>query len=574
MKLKSLYLLLLLLGEIILATNCSNEENITPKITLNAQSSILQVGSKGNSDQILAFTATHPWQASIDCEWIALSPKSGPAGEASIHLLTKENNLTGEERTATLLVTLPATNIRKAITIRQSSISMLDVAQTSYSLTSEKQDIEILFTTNLASPNLQISPVASTDLSWITLKSNNTKALQEGKVTLAIQNNATHQPRSASFVLQVMFGGIEMPVQSSTITINQEATPIETSTDYSADKQVTQLQKHTLGKGIPLVFMGDGFLDKDIESGRYRQVMEKAMQNFFTEEPIKSLQAYFDVWYINAVSASNSFGNHSTCFDCRLERGGSTLIEGDHQTVIEYALEIPEFQIQPELLNEATCIVVLNTEEYAGTCYFGFNDNTNITNLAIGYCPMIYGLEDDMFRRVLCHECVGHGFAKLLDEYSYQEYGAIPRSEIISIQNQQQTLGWAANVDFTYDKSRVLWNQFLQDERYQNADNYGEILGVYTGACTYWSGAYRPTEESMMRSNIHGFNAPSREAIYKRVMSTAHDDNWTYTYDEFTTFDLAHLPTPIKITTRASDNEMSRPFSPPQFTNMDISNLK
>ena len=283
MKLKSLYLLLLLLGEIILATNCSNEENITPKITLNAQSSILQVGSKGNSDQILAFTATHPWQVSIDCEWIALSPKSGPAGEASIHLLTKENNLTGEERTATLLVTLPETNIRKAITIRQSSISMLDVAQTSYSLTSEKQDIEILFTTNLASPNLQISPVASTDLSWITLKSNNTKALQEGKVTLAIQNNATHQPRSASFVLQVMFGGIEMPVQSSTITINQEATPIETSTDYSADKQVTQLQKHTLGKGIPLVFMGDGFLDKDIESGRYRQVMEKAMQNFFTE---------------------------------------------------------------------------------------------------------------------------------------------------------------------------------------------------------------------------------------------------------------------------------------------------
>lgn len=142
MKLKSLYLLLLLLGEIILATNCSNEENITPKITLNAQSSILQVGSKGNSDQILAFTATHPWQASIDCEWIALSPKSGPAGEASIHLLTKENNLTGEERTATLLVTLPATNIRKAITIRQSSISMLDVAQTSYSLTSENRTLK------------------------------------------------------------------------------------------------------------------------------------------------------------------------------------------------------------------------------------------------------------------------------------------------------------------------------------------------------------------------------------------------------------------------------------------------
>ena len=71
----------------------------------------------------------------------------------------------------------------------------------------------------------------------------------------------------------------------------------------------------------------------------------------------------------------------------------------------------------------------LNTEEYAGTCYFGFNDGVKTINLAIGYCPMIYGMEDDMFRRVLCHECIGHGFSKLMDEYSYQEMGRIPTSE-------------------------------------------------------------------------------------------------------------------------------------------------
>ena len=63
-----------------------------------------------------------------------------------------------------------------------------------------------------------------------------------------------------------------------------------------------------------------------------------------------------------------------------------------------------------------------------------------------------------------------------------------------------QEMGWAANVDFTNDRNAVLWSKFLKDSRYQGKDNYGETLGIYEGACTYWSGAYRPTTESMMRS--------------------------------------------------------------------------
>ena len=82
------------------------------------------------------------------------------------------------------------------------------------------------------------------------------------------------------------------------------------------------------------------------------------------------------------------------------------------------------------------------------------------------------------------------------------------------------------NVDFIGDKSQVIWKHFLEDERYAGADAFGETLSTYEGACTYWNGAWRPTNESMMRSNIHGFNAPSREAIYKRVMETAYGTPW------------------------------------------------
>ena len=66
--------------------------------------------------------------------------------------------------------------------------------------------------------------------------------------------------------------------------------------------------------------------------------MEKAMENFFSEEPVQSLREYFDVWMVTAVSQNNAFGGaYSTRFSCKLEGGGSTGITGNHTLVKEYA---------------------------------------------------------------------------------------------------------------------------------------------------------------------------------------------------------------------------------------------
>lgn len=80
----------------------------------------------------------------------------------------------------------------------------------------------------------------------------------------------------------------------NSVTILQEGTSTSTSTDYSADKTVRVLQRATQGSGLPIVLMGDGFLDTDIANGTYDEVMNKAMENLFTEEPLKSLQSYFN----------------------------------------------------------------------------------------------------------------------------------------------------------------------------------------------------------------------------------------------------------------------------------------
>lgn len=554
---------------LIVLSACSSEEKITPTLNIQTPEAEWVIGAEANSQLIIKFTSTLPWQAHCNEKWIVLSSLEGETGENSLRILANGSNDTGEERIA--ILTLESGNLTREINIRQLTDPLLRTKQTNYTVSNKGEDINIQYTTNLKSGDLVVAFKDSPN--WIIVKDkSNSRVLQEGVVTLTISPNEERKERKGQFWLQWIDekNSNEILATSELISVTQEAANVGISTDYSQNKKVFQLQQHSQGLGIPLIFMGDGFLDKEIENGYYRQVMEKGMENFFTEEPVKSLRDYFDIWYVNVVSANNAFGdNYSTAFNCWLEGNGSTLIEGNHERVMEYAMNVPTLKENPNLFNEATCIVILNTEEYAGTCYFGFNNGIQTINLAIGYCPMIYGMEDDMFRRVLCHECIGHGFSKLLDEYSYQEMGKIPTSEISETQKMQE-LGWAANVDFTNDRNSVLWSKFLKDSRYQGKDNYDETLGIFEGACTYWSGAYRPTNESMMRSNMHGFNAPSREAIYKRVMSTAYGKEWEYNYEEFVAFDQAHLPMPTEATTRATYKEATRPFSLPVFTNMTI----
>ena len=81
-------------------------------------------------------------------------------------------------------------------------------------------------------------------------------------------------------------------------------------------------------------------------------------------------------------------------------------------------------------------------------------------------------------------------------------------------------------------------------------------------ACTYIKGAYRPSEESMMNSNTEGFNAPSRKAIYDKIMERSLGTQMSY--EEFAVFDLQN-----KSQTRSAKPTVgpSKPFTRPHFVN-------
>lgn len=530
---------------ILLISGCSQKE-IEPSFSLQEETSSITLASAASSQTVIRFTSTREWKASTSSEWLLISPTSGEAGTYQMALTPSSKNNSKNSRTAT--VNLVSAGLTQSFTVTQSPAEYVELEQTAYYTEAQGGSLQIKFTTNLSTDELAIYGTAS----WLTQPANS-RTDQAYVVNLTVLPNDDDKERTA-YLYFCKTNDEEEEILNS-VTIIQEGTDTNTSTDYSADKTVRILQRATQGNGLPIVLMGDGFLDTDIVNGTYDEVMNKAMENLFTEEPLKSLQSYFNVYSVMAVSRSNKFDGYNTAFQCQMEGGMSTLITGNDENVIDYIQCVEGIDV-----SETLTVVVLNSPLYAGTTYFGYYSENQVTELAIAYCPIIYNLENDSFRQVLVHEAVGHGFAKLEDEYSYEENGKMPSDEINDVK-MLQSYGWAQNVDFTQDENTILWSSFLNDSRYSS-----EGIGIYEGACTYMSGVYRPTEDSMMNTNTCGFNAPSRKAIYDMVMRRG--ENRETTYEEFADFDSRNA-SQVQTLTRTS-NAISRPFTHPHFVHKSI----
>ena len=300
------------------------------------------------------------------------------------------------------------------------------------------------------------------------------------------------------------------------------------SSDYSADGTVRTLQKATVGRGIDIILMGDAFSDRQIAAGDYDTAMRQAADNMFTEEPYKSFRDMFNVYAVTAVSATEGYEHENTAFSGYF--GGGTLVGGNDAKVFEYVQKA----IAAERMDDALIVVMMNSQAYAGTCYMYYpSSNSDYGHgVSVAYFPL--GTDNDMFAQLLHHEACGHGFAKLDDEYAYEYMGAVS-AETVAQHNQLTPYGWYKNTDFTSDPATVKWHTFLSDPRYAN-----DGLGVFEGGATYWTGVWRPTENSIMRYNTGGFNAPSREAIYYRIHKLAYDESWNYDYEDFVAYDAVN----------------------------------
>ncbi len=343
--------------------------------------------------------------------------------------------------------------------------------------------------------------------------------------------------------------------------IAPKAEDLYMSSDYSKNGEIKLLQEATVGNGIDVVLMGDAYTDRLIENGTYQTAMTEAMEHLFSEEPYKSFREYFNVYMVTVVSKHEDYIE-----GCETALSGffgeGTHVGGNDNAVINLTYTV----LDGARVNEALVLVIMNRNYYAGTCYMYYPEDPNNPSadylgaygngFSISYFPQSSNTET--YRTTLIHEACGHGFSKLADEYAYEDYGHIPDSEI---ENRKllEGYGWWKNADFTDDANIVKWAHFLSDSRYKY-----DGLGVFEGAFTYWTGAWRPTEESFMRHNTGGFNAPSREAIYIRINKLAFGKDWEYNYEDFVEYDAVNRKTAYSATqSSVGHGTVLRPTTPP-----------
>ena len=291
------------------------------------------------------------------------------------------------------------------------------------------------------------------------------------------------------------------------------------STDYSQDGKVITIQKATVGKGINLVFMGDAYTDKDIKSGVYEQMMRNAAEQFFSIEPYKTYKNRFNVYAVKVVSKNGRTGTgYTTALGTQFVNGWAST--GNEDKIYQYALKVSGISKKENLT-----IGVLVNSIYHG----GIASMSESLQSGIGYYSS-NGNDPSVFGATIRHEVGGHAFAFLADEYA-NDKGSMPQASIDEYNKRYKEYGWYANIDFTDDPKTVKWADFLSDSR------YNDKVGVFEGGANFAKGVYRPSGSSMMNDNIEYYNAPSRWAIYQRIMKLSGE---TPTFSKFLEYDAVN----------------------------------
>lgn len=540
--------------------------------------------------ETLTFNASDDWTVSdVNNAMISLSKTSGGSGENSIVVKAKDYNCTNEDAHYSFTITSGnghgANDIKVNIThepvfIVESLIyeakaqgDIIDVHVKSKALANPRNEIFVFFDSTSDAEKMILN-FTDEELSKSQAKRVDGNMQYLGNATLTRASNSPEEatfhvkiaPNNTSSIRKGVFAfsvGERTGMFSDGIMITQLPANAYHSQDMSQDGKVTPILKHKKGNGVPIVIMGDGFLDRDITSGKYREATNKAIDGLFSMHPMKALKDYFDVYEVNAVSYNDYFtSTSSTAFSSRFTSFTSTEIKGDDSKVKEYAKKA----IDEKRIDDALIIVLINDNRYAGTCSMCMDSKeSDIPNgNSIAYVPLSESNEEQMmFSTVLCHEAIGHGFAKLADEYDNIIYEKIPDDEKQDIINRQKAGGYR-NVALDPDVTKSYWADFAADSRYNS-----ERLGCYEGGATYALGVYRPTENSIMNDNIGGFNVAGRVMIYKRCMKIALGKSWNFNLADFITFDLENgKATSNKRNAPAKRSRNFRPLAAPKVTIM------
>ena len=482
---------IVLFAMILFGIACKDDDSGSQSAELKVPSEIVFVGNV--KDSVIEITSNLPWTISGPVNHqITISPRNGNPGTTQVKI-TMYDNLSYEDEIR-LEFTVQSGDETKPLVCVKPPRARLSFPEKSYAdIPREGTRIRVGLNCNTEYDVAVLDEFKE----WISCVG--TEPVTSGDETvdenilLDIASNPSDTPRRGRVVVYS-----EATNVSDTLTVWQDGAT-------SIDGYVSTWQTATRGAGVNIVIMGDGFTRADMLNGFYENAMKEAAGYLFAIEPYKSYRDYFNVYFVWAVSN---------------ERG----IEGDRSKDTKFQslgldpnIDICWEYIRKAPINnntaETAALVVLNATWYGGRCSF-WSDGASIAR-----APMSQEAYPYDFRGLVQHELGGHGIGKLHDEYPITDYLT---PQVIEDVRWWQSIGFYSNIDFTNDPKQVLWKHFLNLPRYS-------MVGIYEG-CFWQKGSYRAEQDQCMIYNIPYYNAPSREAIVKRIKSVARE---TYSFEEF-----------------------------------------
>ena len=191
----------------IAAIACKPEEKIVPEVNVNTDQATLVIPTEGGDVQIV-FDANVEWTAALkdaaSADWCTITPSSGAAGAASIKLIALEN-MTNDNRTATVVITAQTAKAEVTVTQLQKDALVLDGEKT-FDVPADGGQVKFAVNHNIAVE-------AKADADWLVQAA--TRAMQTSEFTFDVAAN-TGAARTAK--ITVTAGDLK-----EELTVNQAA---------------------------------------------------------------------------------------------------------------------------------------------------------------------------------------------------------------------------------------------------------------------------------------------------------------------------------------------------------------
>lgn len=316
--------------------------------------------------------------------------------------------------------------------------------------------------------------------------------------------------------------------------VDEEGDPItcyysimQYDSEYDEDSQL-QLQQATKGKGINIVFIGDGYDAEDIASGQCLTDYQEGMEYFFAVEPYKTYKDYFNVYaqfplsYESGVCSNVNIWR-DTKFDTTYGAGEGGRLKVNFDEMMAYVLnDVKGGAITGENVNESLIISIINSDVYEGLTQMWSS------GAAIAAVPHSRFDYPNDYRGLIQHEAGGHGFAKLGDEYIYhrdyiQKCICFCCGHVDALLTDHM-LGWARNLSLTGKYKDIEWTHLIFDDRYQ------DIVDIYEGGYFHGKGVYRSEVNSCMNNNVPYFSTWSRQIAVERIKAIVGEQ---FDFEEF-----------------------------------------